>query len=92
MDALSRKSADLASLVGEWNLIEEFRDLDVSIELVDNRVMMAAMSLFEPTLITQIKERQFENPELVRIKDNIATKPDFVVVEGVLYFRDRLCV
>ena len=91
-DALSRKSADLASLVGEWNMIEEFRDLDVSIELVDNRVTIVAMSVFEPMLITQIKGRQFEDPELVRIKDSIATKPDFVIEEGVLYFRDRLCV
>ena len=31
-DALSRKSANFASLVGEWTLLEEFRDLDLSIE------------------------------------------------------------
>ena len=91
-DALSRKSADLASLVGEWNLIEEFKDLDVSIELVDNKVMIAAISVFEPMLIKQIKERQFQDPELVRIKDSIATRPEFVLVEGILYFQDRLCV
>ena len=91
-DALSQKSVDLPSLVGEWNLIEEFRDLDVSIKMVDNRVMVAAMSMFEPILIQQIKDRQFEDPELVRIRDNITVRPDFVLVEGVLYFRDRLCI
>lgn len=91
-DALSRESADLASLVGEWNLIKEFSDLDVSIEMVDVMVMVAAMSVFEPILIQQINDRQFEDPELVRVKDNIATRPDFVLVEGVLSFRDRLCV
>ena len=78
--------------MGEWTLIEEFRYLDLSIELVDNRVMLAAMSVFEPMLIRQIKARQFEDPELVRIRDNIETIPDFMLVEGVIYFRDRLCI
>jgi len=91
-DALSRKSADLASLVGEWIMIEEFRDWDVSIEVMDNQVMIAAMSVFEPLLIQQIKDRQFDDPEFARIRDNIAARPDFVLVTGVLYFRDRLCV
>ncbi|XXG85952.1 hypothetical protein AAC387_Pa11g0946 [Persea americana] len=91
-DALSRKSADLASLVGEWLMIEEFRDWDVSIEVMDDHVMFAAMSVFEPLLIQQIKDRQFDDPELVKIRDNIAARPDFVLVTGVLYFRDRLCV
>ena len=71
--------------MGEWNLIED-RDLDVSIELLDNRVMVAAMSVFEPILVQQIKDRQFEDLELVRIRDNIATRPHFVLVKGILYF------
>ena len=71
----------MASLVGEWSLIEGFRDWDVSIEVVDDRVMVAAVSLFEPILIQQIKNRRFEDPELARIKDNIATRPDVVLVE-----------
>ncbi|KAJ8637477.1 hypothetical protein MRB53_011744 [Persea americana] len=50
------------------------------------------MSVFEPLLIQQIKDRQFDDPELIRIRDNIAARPDFVLVTGVLYFRDRLCV
>ena len=66
--------------------------MDLSIELVDNRIMLAAMSVFEPKLIQQIKDKQFEDPELVRIWDSITTRPDFVLVEGVLYFRDRLCI
>ena len=40
---LSRKSATLASLCGEWTLVETFRDLDVEIEFVNEKVMMAAM-------------------------------------------------
>ena len=89
---MSRKFADLTLLVGEWNLIEEFRDLNVSIEMVDNKVMVAAMSIFEPILIHQIKNRQSEDPELVRIRDNIASRLDFELVEGVLYFRDGLYI
>ena len=50
-NALIQKSSDLASLVGEWNLIEEFKDLDVSVEMVDNKVMVVTMSVFEPILI-----------------------------------------
>ena len=92
VDALSRKSANLASLMGEWNLIKEFMDLDVSIEMVDDRVMVEAMSIFKLTLIQQVKDRQFEDPELVRINDNITTRPDFVLVEGVFYFRNILCI
>ena len=61
-DALSRKSTDLASLVGEGNLIEEFRGSDVSIEMVDNKVMVAATSVFKSILIQQIKDRQFKYP------------------------------
>ena len=57
-DALSRKSADLASLAHGWDLVNEFKDLDVSIdEPVDNRTVMAAMSIFEPLLIQEIKDR-----------------------------------
>ena len=73
-------------------MIEDFKDSGVSIEMVDNTIMVAVMSIFEPMLIQQIKDRQFEDPELVRIKDSIAITPDFVLVEGVLYFRGRLCV
>ena len=91
-DTLSRKSADLASLVGEWTLIEEFKDWDLSIELVDSRTMLAALSMFELLLIQQIKDRQFDDLELVRIRDNIAARTNFVLVESVLYFRDRLCI
>ena len=74
------------------DLIEEFRDWDLSIELVDNRILLAAMSVFEPLLIQQIKDKQFDNPKLIRIRDNIAARPDFVLVEGVPHFRDRLCI
>ena len=52
--------------------------------------MLIAMSVFEPMLIQQIKDKQFEDPKLVRIRDNIAVRPDFVLVEGVLYFIGRL--
>lgn len=41
----------LACMCGEWAVIDEFRDLDVEIEFVRDRVMMAPISVFEPVLI-----------------------------------------
>ncbi|XXG47399.1 hypothetical protein AAC387_Pa02g2062 [Persea americana] len=57
-DALSRKSSILAYLNGKWFVIEEFRDLDVTMKIIGDQVALAAMSVFEPTLIQQIKEQQ----------------------------------
>lgn len=66
--------------------------MDVEIELDSDRVMMAAMLVFEPQLIQQIKDNQFQDPDLVRIRDRIANGPDFRLEDEILYFRDRLCV
>ena len=91
-DALSRKSSILADLNGKWFVMEEFRDLDVTMKIMGDQVALAAMSVFEPTLIQQIKEQQFDDPKLAKIRDNIADKPDFRLEDGILYFKDRLCV
>ena len=50
------------------------------------------MSVSEPTFIQKIKEIQLQDPDLAKIIDYISERPVFRVVDGVLYFRDRLCV
>lgn len=50
-DALSQKTITLARICGRWALVEEFMDLDVEIEFVNDMVMVAVVSVFEPQLI-----------------------------------------
>lgn len=54
--------------------------------------MLANMTVSEPIFIQKIKETQLQDPDLVRIEEHISERPDFRIVEGVLYFRDQLCV
>ena len=54
--------------------------------------MLANMTVSEPTVIQKIKETQLQDPDLARITEHISERPDFRIVEGMLYFRDRLCV
>ena len=55
-------------------------------------MILAAMSVFEPILMNRIKDEQFEDLNLAKIRDHVADKPDFQLVDGVLYFRNQLCV
>ncbi|XXG82767.1 hypothetical protein AAC387_Pa10g0659 [Persea americana] len=50
------------------------------------------MSMSEPSFIRKIKDDQLQDPELARISEHIAERPDFRIVDVVLYYRDRLCV
>lgn len=92
VDALSRKSSIVAVLCGEWFLLYAFRDLDVIVNLVSDKVMLATIFVFERIMIQYIKDEQFMDPKLVRIRDHIVDRPDFRLVDGILYFKDRLCV
>ena len=60
-------------------------------KLISDKVALATTSVFELVLIQHIKDEQFMDPKFVKIRDNIADKPDFQMVDGVLYFEDRLC-
>lgn len=64
----------------------------MTVKLVNDKGALAAMSVFEPILIQHIKDEQFTDPKLARIQDHIADRPDFHLVDGVLYFKDKLCV
>ena len=54
--------------------------------------MLANMSMSEPSFIQKIKDNQLQDPEFARILEHIAEHPDFCIVNGVLYYRDRLCI
>ena len=40
----------------------------------------------------KVKESQMQDPELARVVEHIADRPDFRRMDEVLYYRDRLCV
>ena len=54
--------------------------------------MLANMTMSKPTFIQKVKEIQLQDPDLARIAEHISERPDFKIMEGVLYFRDWLCV
>ena len=54
--------------------------------------MLANMLVTEPIFIRKIKESQLRDPDLAKIVDHIAERPEFRIVDGGLYFHDRLCV
>ena len=62
------------------------------LSMVSDRTILAAMSVFEPLLIQQIKYIQFQGPDLGRVPNSIADRLDFRIVDGVLFFQDILCV
>ena len=55
-------------------------------------VILANMTVSEPTFIQRIKDSQLQDPDLVKIVEQIVKCPNFRISEGVLYFHDRLCV
>ena len=90
-DALSRKSGSMASLRG-LGIIQQFEELGVEFQPLRQGVMLANMLVCEPIFIQKIKETQLQDPYLAKIVKHISERPDFRIVGGVLYFRDRLCV
>ena len=88
-DALSRKLAGLASIQGTC-IFQQFEELGGDLQPLREGVMLANMLVFEPSFIRKIKDNQLQDLELARISEHIAERPDFRIVEGVLYYRDRL--
>lgn len=59
---------------------------------LDIHPRLANMATLESIIIERIKEKQKDDPKMAKILDQIATRLGFEVVDGVLYFRGRLCV
>ena len=58
-DALSRKSGSMASLRG-LGIIQQFEDLGVEFQPLRQGVMLANMTVSEPTFIQKIKEHSYK--------------------------------
>ena len=79
-DALSRKSAGLASLRGTY-IFEQLEELGVDLQPLRKGVMLSNMSVSELSFIQKIKDSQLQDPELARISKHIAECPDFRIVD-----------
>jgi len=94
-DALSRKSLHMSALmVKELELIEQFRDLSLVSELTPEGVRLGMLKLTS-NILEEIKNGQKEDLELVDrvVFVNQGKGGDFRLGEnGVLMFRDRVCV
>lgn len=64
----------------------------MELQPLSDKVMLASMSSWEPEIVSMIKDNQTDDPELVRIIDHMEKRPDFSLIDGALYYRDRLCV
>ncbi|KAJ8630104.1 hypothetical protein MRB53_023427 [Persea americana] len=90
-DALSRKSVVMASLRGV-SVLHQFEELGVKVQPLRKGVMLASMIVSKPTFIQKMKDSQLQDPDLAKIVEHISEHLDFRIVDGVLYFRDHLCV
>lgn len=68
------------------------RDLDVEFQLPSDRVMLATMSKWEPELLAKVKDNQRDDPELVKVIEQVDQRPESKLIDGVPYYQDRLCV
>ena len=79
-DALSRKSVIMASLRGV-SVLHQFEELGVEVQPLRKGVMLASMTVFEPTFIQKIKDSQLQDSNFAQIVDHISDRPDFRVVD-----------
>ena len=70
-DALSRKFESMAIL--RWlGIIQQFEELGVELQPLWQGVVLANMSVIEPTFIQKIKETQLQDPDLAKIVEHIS--------------------
>ena len=86
-DALSRKSAVMASLRGV-SVLHQFKELEVEVQPLRKGVMLVGMIASKPTFIQKNKDSQLQDSDLAKIVEHISECPDLRIVDGVLYFRD----
>ena len=51
-------------------------------------VLLANMTVSEPTFIQKIKDSRLQDPNLAKIVEHIVEHLDSRMVNGILYFRD----
>ena len=94
-DALSRKPKEIvvSSLTGDRHLLRELERLQVQVILPTEPAHLAALQATS-TLVEKIKATQESDPELTKIVQRVkeGTVPNFSSSDGVLRFKNRLCV
>ncbi|XXG52996.1 hypothetical protein AAC387_Pa03g1178 [Persea americana] len=66
-DALSRRAATNACSRAEWSWAEIFLNLKVSLQPIDEKVMLANMFVWELEILSMIKRKQSEDSELALV-------------------------
>ena len=74
VDAQSRKSAQMTSLTAEKRLMEEVEDLDVNLWSINSKVLLGSFRV-QPELIQRVKDRQRDDPALMKIFNRMDNKP-----------------
>nr|KYP70150.1 Retrotransposable element Tf2 [Cajanus cajan] len=94
-DALSRKSIHMSSMMlRELELVEEFRDLNLCVELAQDHISCGAVTITNKFL-RQVGLKQLHDEELVRLLGFLGTEKaaGFELGEdGILRFRGRICL
>ncbi|MCF6774908.1 Ty3/Gypsy family RNase HI domain-containing protein [Corynebacterium sp. MC-12] len=98
-DALSRKSMNsMADILSErQGIVQEIQQLaNLGVRLAESGdIGVSVQGMTEPSIIAEIKQRQYEDPVLVRYRDSVLEKeqtPFHLSPEGTLLFKGRLCV
>ncbi|MCF8701880.1 hypothetical protein L3054_10855 [Corynebacterium sp. MC-10] len=98
-DALSRKSmGSLSDTPPERRgIVRDVHQLaSLGVRLSDlNAKGISVRELAEPSIVAEIKQRQYEDPNLVRYRDSVSEGEHTsfqISPEGTLLFRGRLCV
>jgi len=94
-DALSRKPKETlaSSLTGDPHLLKELERLQIKFFLPTESAHLAALQATS-TLVEKIKTTQESDPELSKIRQRVKDGAvlDFSLSDGVLRFKNRLCV
>jgi len=94
-DALSRKSRSMVASVitDELFLVRELEKLQIEVITPTNRIPLAALQATS-TIVEKIKAGQMTDPKCANIKRKIeeSATMDFVLQDGILKFKNRLCV
>ena len=68
--------------------MEQFRDMDMEVWPVNEKILVATMGVWEPEIVNRIKEAQKDDPELQMIIEHVDDRPEFRLIGGVLYCKD----
>jgi len=94
-DALSRKQVHMSSLmIKKLELIEKLRDMNMGLQLDSDHIKCSMLKVTN-TFLEEIREGQWHYAELQQIVGWLGTKKKKkfkMGADGILRFRDRVCV